>query len=200
MSDTPRTKAAIRQAVINWGRGEYADAHIIEDLTEFTEKIERELSAAAERIAQLETDLERARLNHVDANTRNMNARDALENVKVERDDWHNLADERSAEIVRLAGELGNAQAKIDALMLEYCPDEMTPKQVERWGVSQAPATETPAGAFKRGMKRAADVCEKRALKCDEMASRGDEGAAYEASRARADAAAIRAAAEQDEK
>lgn len=30
-------------------------------------------------------------------------------------------------------------QAKIDALMLEYCPDEMTPEQVEEWGRHQVP-------------------------------------------------------------
>ena len=29
------------------------------------------------------------------------------------------------------------AQAKIDALMLEYCPDEMTPEQLKTWGENQ---------------------------------------------------------------
>ena len=40
---------------------------------------------------------------------------------------------ERDAEIERL-------QAQVDALMLEFCPDEMTPEQVERWGENQKPA------------------------------------------------------------
>jgi len=31
-------------------------------------------------------------------------------------------------------------QAKVDALMLEYCPEEMTPEQVEEWGQHQRPA------------------------------------------------------------
>jgi hypothetical protein len=32
-------------------------------------------------------------------------------------------------------------QAQIDALMLEYCPDEMTPQQVENWGNRQRRAS-----------------------------------------------------------
>lgn len=31
-------------------------------------------------------------------------------------------------------------QAKIDALMLEHCPEEMTPEQVEDWGKHQVVA------------------------------------------------------------
>lgn len=33
-------------------------------------------------------------------------------------------------------------QAKIDALMLEYCPDDMTPEQLARWGAAQNLAEE----------------------------------------------------------
>lgn len=29
-------------------------------------------------------------------------------------------------------------QAKIDALMFEYCPDEMTDEQKHKWAISQA--------------------------------------------------------------
>lgn len=31
------------------------------------------------------------------------------------------------------AREIARLQARIDALMLEYCPDEMTPEQVTNW-------------------------------------------------------------------
>ena len=34
------------------------------------------------------------------------------------------------------------AEAKIDALMLEYCPDEMTDEQLKRWGECQVPVPE----------------------------------------------------------
>jgi hypothetical protein len=36
--------------------------------------------------------------------------------------------------------EIERLKAKIDALMLEFCPDEMTPEQVEQWGENQKPA------------------------------------------------------------
>ena len=40
------------------------------------------------------------------------------------------------------AGRAAGLEAKIDALMLEYCPDEMTPEQLEEWGRNQRPAQE----------------------------------------------------------
>lgn len=33
--------------------------------------------------------------------------------------------------------EIGYLQAQIDRLMLEYCPDEMTKKQLDEWGKNQ---------------------------------------------------------------
>lgn len=36
-----------------------------------------------------------------------------------------------------IIARLEAAQAKIDAIMLEYCPDEMTPEQLENWGKCQ---------------------------------------------------------------
>jgi len=48
--------------------------------------------------------------------------------------------------ITRLEAELADArrtieelQAKVDALMLEYCPDEMTAAQKENWARHQEP-------------------------------------------------------------
>lgn len=34
---------------------------------------------------------------------------------------------------------IGHLQAKIDMLMLEYCPDEMTPEQLKEWESHQVP-------------------------------------------------------------
>lgn len=43
--------------------------------------------------------------------------------------------------------QIEERQARIDALMLEYCPDEMTPEQKARWAACQRPvATEGVAG------------------------------------------------------
>jgi len=40
----------------------------------------------------------------------------------------------------QLADQLEAAQAKIDSLMLEYCPDEMTPEQMAEYEKRQVPA------------------------------------------------------------
>lgn len=37
--------------------------------------------------------------------------------------------------------EAAYKQAKIDQLMLEYCPDEMTLEQIENWANHQVPST-----------------------------------------------------------
>lgn len=36
--------------------------------------------------------------------------------------------------------EVATKQAKIDSLMLEYCPNEMTEKQIKNWEKHQKPA------------------------------------------------------------
>jgi hypothetical protein len=43
--------------------------------------------------------------------------------------------------IVDLAKRNSALQAKIDALMLEFCPEEMTQEQIERWGENQVVST-----------------------------------------------------------
>lgn len=53
---------------------------------------------------------------------------------------------ERIAQLVvpaidRLKAERNDRQAKIDMLMLEYCPGEMTIGQFEEWGKRQQPAS-----------------------------------------------------------
>lgn len=41
--------------------------------------------------------------------------------------------------LVKLLDHIDAQQAKIDRLMAEYCPDEMTPEQVEEWERYQVP-------------------------------------------------------------
>lgn len=60
---------------------------------------------AAERIEQLE---------------------DALATSRELKQIWRNRA-------YKIEKNLAAAQAKIDALMLEYCPEEMTPEQIAKW-------------------------------------------------------------------
>jgi hypothetical protein len=52
------------------------------------------------------------------------------------------LAESESSNRAHVA-ELKIADAKIDALMLEYCPDEMTQEQRDNWANNQASQTET---------------------------------------------------------
>ena len=40
------------------------------------------------------------------------------------------------------AEDIDEIQAKLDAVMLEYCPEEMTEEQLERWGNCQEPVNE----------------------------------------------------------
>lgn len=40
----------------------------------------------------------------------------------------------------RLRAQVAALQAKVDALMLEFCPDEMTEEQKETWARHQQPA------------------------------------------------------------
>lgn len=64
---------------------------------------------AAERIEQLEAELATSR---------------ELKQI------WQNR-------VYKAEKNLAAAQAKIDALMLEYCPEEMTPEQIAEWGRNQ---------------------------------------------------------------
>jgi len=51
------------------------------------------------------------------------------------------LAKGRS-EIAELRQQLAAKQAEVDALMLEYCPSEMSKEQLEEWGRNQLPTKE----------------------------------------------------------
>ena len=48
----------------------------------------------------------------------------------------------------------GALQAKIDSLMLEYCPDEMTPQQAENWCKHQRPLDEEQTLKIERAIKK----------------------------------------------
>lgn len=42
----------------------------------------------------------------------------------------------------RLRAQVGALQARVDALMLEFCPGEMTEEQIETWARHQRPASD----------------------------------------------------------
>lgn len=45
-------------------------------------------------------------------------------------------------------------QAIIDEIMLEYCPDEMTPQQIEEWGRNQRPVDDETNKQFDRAVNK----------------------------------------------
>ena len=56
---------------------------------------------------------------------------------------FYNLARaDLEATIAEQAAELESLQCKIDALMLEYCPDEMTEEQKVEWARHQQPVSD----------------------------------------------------------
>lgn len=56
-----------------------------------------------------------------------------------------------AAAIIRdLRSAVARAQARIDALMFKYCPDEMTPEQVAEWARHQRPVSEQEADAARQ--------------------------------------------------
>ena len=62
--------------------------------------------------------------------------------------DWRSRAERAEARVAELEREAAAKQARIDALMLEYCPDEMTPEQVAEWARHQRPISEQAADAI----------------------------------------------------
>lgn len=48
-------------------------------------------------------------------------------------------------ELESLRKQLEQAEARIDSLMLEYCPGEMTTAQIERWAKHQTKEATSPA-------------------------------------------------------
>ena len=60
---------------------------------------------------------------------------------------------EQQATIAQQAEQLAAAQAKIDALMLEYCPDEVTHEQLSSWASHQVTATPDEQAAIDAAIK-----------------------------------------------
>lgn len=63
----------------------------------------------------------------------------AYNELQAELDRLTQALDACHAESVQRWRSLLSAKAKIDALMFEHCPDEMTPAQIEEWNRHQVP-------------------------------------------------------------
>jgi hypothetical protein len=57
--------------------------------------------------------------------------------------------------------EIGRAealQAKLDRVMLEYCPDEMTAEQIAEWGKNQVPVSAAEQMALEAALQESDNV------------------------------------------
>lgn len=57
------------------------------------------------------------------------------------RADYRKLVGKNLEHIAHLKRQNAGLQAKLDAVMLEYCPEEMTAAQTARWARHQKPAS-----------------------------------------------------------
>lgn len=67
-----------------------------------------------------------------------------LDNLRKKWDESRRAAVPVQDMLDELRKELAEKQEKIDALMLEYCPDEMTVEQTDEWARHQKPAFMSP--------------------------------------------------------
>jgi len=87
-----------------------------------------------------------------------------LERLMSEKMEWAAERDRKDATIADLRGKLEQAQkdaeskqAKIDALMLEFCPDEMPAEQTANWAAHQVPASPEENAAIDAALKEASN-------------------------------------------
>lgn len=81
---------------------------------------------------------------------------------KICSDYYERMRAEYKADAIGLSGAVVRAeaaQAKVDALMLEHCPDEMTPEQKATWAAAQeaVPGSEPTTALEKRVVAAAVD-------------------------------------------
>ena len=95
------------------------------------------------QIAELKAENERLVREVVDRNRRAFEGDKAKAAIDSSYELYEKLEDELN-ELKRQRNEYkadaSAKQAEIDRLMLEFCPDEMTPEQIEEWGKHQVPA------------------------------------------------------------
>ena len=79
--------------------------------------------------------------------TENIKLRAELADMNAEK-----VLERAEAIIVVQEQEIAAQQARIDSLMLEHCPNEMTPEQIAEWGRNQRPATSEEQAALDAAM------------------------------------------------
>lgn len=77
-----------------------------------------------------------------------------------------------------LEAERERLQARVDCLMLEHCPEDMTPGQVDNWGKHQRPASAALQAEIDAALQQKEQPCEASLLRlvCDIRFAVGDNG------------------------
>ena len=120
-----------------------------------------------EEIARLRDQLRLANINaglllaqSTDADVENRELRAAVERMRATERKFGTLMHELMDERDQLRAAVARLQARIDALMLEYCPDEMTAEQTAEWARHQVPhqLTAEEREAMQRALERGQEV------------------------------------------
>lgn len=97
---------------------------------------------------ELVKEIERRYNTHASLEAALLQAQNAAVDLAKQLATSEDVAEELRTKNFMLFGQIYNLQAKLDALMLEYCPDEMTPEQIAEWGRNQK-AVIVPKGELK---------------------------------------------------
>ncbi len=68
--------------------------------------------------------------------------RNHVEPLRQQLDAANTLINKYREETTSVCQQLAAKQAEVDALMLEYCPNEITQEQLDNWAAHQRPAKE----------------------------------------------------------
>ena len=66
--------------------------------------------------------------------------------------------DKRDARIAQLIAERDALQSRLDWVMLEYCPEEMTNEQFEEWARHQKPVTVKTAAEIRAALRQGSEL------------------------------------------
>ncbi len=73
---------------------------------------------------------------------------------KADRLDWERVKFFSWNDLCNMRSQIVKQQAKIDALMLEYCPDELTSEQRENWARHQVPVSKAEQNELEESLEQ----------------------------------------------
>jgi len=111
------------------------------DLLEWAEKDVKAMRAEIERLKTVPMKYRRMAFNAQLQNENAQLSQQLADNdlFELDRNKWRN---NYRREIAKLTEQLAAKRAEVDALMLEYCPSEMSQEQLDNWAAHQRPAKE----------------------------------------------------------